>query len=142
LERGLDGTLAEIAAAKTGLEKFIVAPPRADPEPEVVEPDEAAAAGLNVARASHRPAAEDSLNAWPDDAAESSFLSEAKARGEPVVASAAGREAAEEAEPKGALPPLGELVSRIPTEVREVLDELFRVKFVTVKRIPKKALKA
>ncbi len=38
------------------------------------------------------------------------------------------------------LPPLDDLVQRIPPEVRELMDELFRAKFVRVQRVPKKAL--
>ena len=34
-----------------------------------------------------------------------------------------------------------ELVKRIPAETRELLDELFRVKFTIVRRVPKNALK-
>lgn len=41
----------------------------------------------------------------------------------------------------GALPPLNDLVQRIPAEVREALEDLFRAKFVAVKRVPKQALK-
>jgi hypothetical protein len=32
-------------------------------------------------------------------------------------------------------------VKRIPPEVREVLDDLFRAKFTAVRRVPKKSLK-
>ena len=39
------------------------------------------------------------------------------------------------------LPSMDELVKRIPTDVRETLDELFRVKFVGVKRVPPSLLK-
>jgi hypothetical protein len=39
------------------------------------------------------------------------------------------------------LPALDDLVQRIPLEVRDVLEDLFRARFVTVKRVPKKALK-
>jgi hypothetical protein len=77
---------------------------------------------------------------WPDDSAESSFLADARARGEPVVAKIAAEESAEETD-SGALPTLNELVERIPAEVRDALDDLFRARFVNVKRIPKKALK-
>jgi hypothetical protein len=77
---------------------------------------------------------------WPDEAAEYSFLSESRERGEPVVAKRADAEGIEETNAQ-ALPPLDELVGRIPAEVREVLEDLFRARFVTVKRIPKKALK-
>lgn len=40
------------------------------------------------------------------------------------------------------LPPLDELVKRIPNEVRETLDELFRVRFVAVKRVEPGLLKS
>lgn len=39
------------------------------------------------------------------------------------------------------LPPLEDLVKRIPVPARELLEELFRAKFVTVKRVPASALK-
>lgn len=71
---------------------------------------------------------------------ESAFLAEARERGETLPPKRAETDAAEEIDPKS-LPPLDELVQRIPAEVRETLDELFRARFVTVKRVPKKALK-
>ncbi len=77
---------------------------------------------------------------WPDESAEAAFLADARERGEPVVATKTADEAPEENDSK-ALPPLNELVERIPTEVRETLEELFRARFVNVKRMPKKALK-
>jgi hypothetical protein len=49
--------------------------------------------------------------------------------------------ASEPEEPAGALPPLEELVNRIPAPTRALMDELFRARFVTVKRVPKSALK-
>ncbi len=39
------------------------------------------------------------------------------------------------------LPPLETMVGRIPAGVRAALDDLFRVKFVSVQRIPVSALK-
>ena len=56
------------------------------------------------------------------------------------MVSVKSRETADEADAQ-ALPPLDELVERIPTEVREVLEELFRARFTTVRRIPRQALK-
>ena len=79
------------------------------------------------------------INAWPDESAESAMLTELRSRGESVVPAAAV-EPLEEIETK-ALPPLDQLVQRIPADVREVLDDLFRVKFTTVRRVPAKALK-
>jgi len=82
---------------------------------------------------------------WPgDEAAEAVFRADALTRGENVGGASPVpevMEAAEEPEPKGALPPLDQLVQRIPAEVRDTLEDLFRAKFVSVKRVPKKALK-
>ena len=77
---------------------------------------------------------------WPDDSAESAFLSEARERGESVAPSRAKNEVADDADAIP-LPSLDELVQRIPADVREALDDLFRAKFTTVRRIPRKALK-
>ena len=66
------------------------------------------------------------------------MLSELRAKGE--VAAPTLTEAVEDTDPKK-LPPLDELVKRLPPEVRGVLDDLFRVKFVRVVRVPQKALK-
>jgi hypothetical protein len=44
-------------------------------------------------------------------------------------------------EERGELPPMEDLVKRIPMPTRDLLEELFRAKFVTVKRLPQSALK-
>jgi hypothetical protein len=91
--------------------------------------------------ASEAVAAMESTNVWPDEAAEAAFFAESRVRGEPAdPVAAVAITAAGETEPRG-LPPLDELVKRIPPEVRETLDELFRVKFTGVKRVPQNALK-
>ncbi len=89
-------------------------------------------------RGAEETAAEGETGAWTDEAAEIAFLSEARERGEPVPPAAP--EVAEEAG-AGSLPPLDELVQRIPADVRGLLDDLFRAKFTAVKRVPSKALK-
>ena len=81
----------------------------------------------------------DSTNVWPDAAAEEVFLTEARTQ-HGGVAPALAVEAIEETDTQP-LPSLDDLVKRIPAEVREVLDDLFRVKYTTVRRVPKKALK-
>jgi hypothetical protein len=86
-----------------------------------------------------RPSLEDGAPPPVDEAAESAFLAEAKERGEVVVPKPPSE--AEETHAKTPLPALDDLVSRIPADVREVLEDLFRARFVTVKRFPKKALK-
>lgn len=80
---------------------------------------------------------------WPtDEGAEASFLSDARERGETVVPAARpALQAQVEADDKSPLPPLAELVQRIPTEVRDALEELFRVKYTSVHRVPAKYLK-
>lgn len=78
----------------------------------------------------------------PSDGEEPSFLAEQREQGFSAP-SAPSRTAAAEAEPddKKPLPPLDDLVQRIPAETRQLMDELFRANFVTVKRVPKSALK-
>lgn len=73
----------------------------------------------------------------PSESEESAFLAEQRQAG-PVEANDAGAPVEEE---KGDLPPLDDLVQRIPPATRELIDEIFRAKFITVKRIPKSALK-
>ena len=82
---------------------------------------------------------EEASVSWPDETAESSFRSEARERGEPM-AGIKSRDEADETDAK-ALPALNELVERIPREVRDALEDLFRARFTTVRRIPRRALK-
>ncbi len=81
---------------------------------------------------------------WPDEAQESGMRAEAVERGE-TLSSRAAREvaeaAAEAAAEKQNLPTLDALIERIPAEVRDTLEDLFRAKFVKVARAPKKVLK-
>lgn len=80
-------------------------------------------------------------NVWPTATEEAAFLAEAQQRGEKVVPIA--RDVVEEIEDdKKALPKLDELLNRIPAETRELLDELFRARFVAVRRVKKKDLKS
>lgn len=102
---------------------MVAAAPLAEAEPEVVPVED-----------------EGPAPSWPDDATESAFRAEAKERGEPVRVAREPEEAEEEKE-SGALPRLDDLVARIPPEVREALEDLFRARFVAVKRVPRKALK-
>ena len=75
---------------------------------------------------------------WPNSNRQ--IFTEQREQGVPVSVSRAP-EAGEEVEGTGPLPALDELVKRIPPEARELMDELFRAKFVTVKRVPRTALK-
>ncbi|PHX73130.1 MAG: hypothetical protein CK548_02165 [Opitutia bacterium] len=85
---------------------------------------------------------ENGANVWPDENAEAAFIADARQRGEPVKAAVATVQAAEEKEDlRRSTPPLAELVDRLSPAVREVLDDLFRVKFTTVRRVPKSVLK-
>lgn len=91
-----------------------------------------------VAATSGSAAGEGAPNAWPDESAESAMLSELRERGEKPVAVVVTEPIGEnETKP---LPSLDELVKRLPPDVREALDDLFRVKFVRVTRLPQKAL--
>ena len=82
---------------------------------------------------------------WPDEAAESAMRVEVADRGETLNSKAAremAEAAAEAAAEKKNLPKLDDLIERIPADVRDTLEDLFRVKFVKVARTPKKALKS
>ena len=78
---------------------------------------------------------------WPDESAETAFRAETRERGEPELPAGLVVEATEETDTKP-LPALEDLVKRISPETRELMDELFRAKFTTVRRVPAKALKS
>lgn len=75
----------------------------------------------------------------PSAEEEAAFLAQEQENGQPPALLAA-RPGGDD-EPAGDLPPLEDLVKRIPLATRDVMEELFRAKFVTVKRIPRSALK-
>jgi hypothetical protein len=110
------------------------------PSPAVSAPVTAPVESLPAAADAASVGSDGPPSDWPDDAAESAFRAEAKDRGETVVPTRPVEEEAEPADNKP-LPPLSDLVNRIPPEVRDALDDLFRARFVTVKRVPAKALK-
>jgi hypothetical protein len=76
------------------------------------------------------PAPDDEGYVWPDGA---EIATEAIARLQEAPASAAAA---------APLPPLDELVKRIPADVRDTYDDLFRPKFVSVKRVVSSSLKS
>lgn len=79
---------------------------------------------------------------WPDENAEAAYLGEAKARGEALAPAAAAEAGEESSETNAALPSVDALKQRIPANVLEAVDDLFRAKFTKVTRVPKKALKS
>ena len=114
--------------------------PRSNPPGEATQTTRAPASiAVEAASESALPSA-GAAEAWPDDAAESAFLAEARDRGEPAPTAKTETEPLEPVDPKS-LPALNDLVNRIPADVRETLEELFRARFVAVKRVPKRALK-
>lgn len=74
----------------------------------------------------------------PSETEEMAFLGEQRAA-EP--AGGTPEPPANGGENGGALPPLEELMQQIPREARDLLDELFRAKFVGVRRVRQKDLK-
>ena len=116
---------------------MVVAGVRAAPVQAAAEPRLPAPSTTTDAPAASE---EEGASIWPDEAAESAFLAEARDRGEVVAAPKPKEESTEDSDAKP-LPPLDELVQRIPAEVRDTLEDLFRARFVAVKRVPKRALK-
>jgi hypothetical protein len=76
-------------------------------------------------------AASDEEADWPDENDESEFLSQAGSRGQQVIPEA-GRVSAPVVGEK--LPPLDQLVARVPENIRGILDDLFRAKFTGVRK--------
>ena len=79
----------------------------------------------------------------PSEAEEAAFLAEQAASEASFQAARAAPVTAAEADAADGkpLPPLDDLVARIPAPTRALFDELFRAKFITVKRVPRAALK-
>jgi hypothetical protein len=109
------------------------APPRSDDSEANVDETEM------INPSSELPQSE-SVNVWPDEAAESAFLAET--RGVETAAKPVVEAKMKEETSLAPLPKLDELVNRIPTESRELLEELFRAKFTTVRRVKQSDLKA
>lgn len=82
------------------------------------------------------PAGDVGAPVGPAPEEEAAFLSDQEAAGESAPAVAPPPAVSE-----GSLPPMEELVNRIPASAREALDELFRAKFVAVRRFPASVLK-
>jgi hypothetical protein len=121
---------------------------RGDPPANRLGPDGPPVQSGDLAGGERYPSAAADESVWPDESAEAAFLAERRSgeEGSPSEAGrvvrtgpAAGQPLAEE---KETLPPLDDLVPRIPGEVRAALEDLFRAKFVTVRRMPKEALKS
>lgn len=74
----------------------------------------------------------------PGEAEESAFLAEQRQVNPPKAAGIAPVEADDRIV---SLPPMDELIQRIPASTRELMDQLFRAKFITVKRMPVSAFK-
>ena len=85
------------------------------------------------------PAPVDDAPAGPSPEEEAAFLAEERMT-TPVM-STPPTAAAEHEDVSGPLPSLDELVNRIPGPTRELLEELFRSRFLSVKRMPRSALK-
>jgi hypothetical protein len=104
----------------------------------------AIAAATATTGASGAPTFDEEGPVWPDESSESAMRAEVTERGETLNSKAArelAEAAAEAAAEKKNLPKLDDLINRIPADVRDTLEDLFRVKFVKVARAPKKALK-
>jgi hypothetical protein len=81
---------------------------------------------------------------WPSEASETAFLGEEKGQGREVPKSGVQtlRQEAQQAEAAlGPLPSVDALVARIPPETLAVVNDLLRVKFTGVRRVPPHVLK-
>lgn len=77
----------------------------------------------------------------PTEAEEAALLADQAAAAPRETGTASDDVANEPDDAPAKLPAIEDLVPRIPAAAREVLDELFRARFVRVQRVPRKALK-
>jgi hypothetical protein len=103
---------------------------------EVVEEDVVVAQTGSIERVGDAALHPEADAPWPGMADEASFLAEQRVQG---IVPPAG--VANEPTDLSPLPSLDELVQRIPAEARAALDDLFRAKFTSVRRVSKKSLK-
>ena len=101
------------------------------------EPEEGSAPAALVEDAA---SAGDSAAVGPTPEEEAAMLSQDRTS-EQFYASPPTAENIEPESADTALPPMEDLVKRIPAPARELIEELFRARFVTVKRMPMTALK-
>jgi len=82
---------------------------------------------------------------WPDESAETAFLSEQQGPSVgislPVTAPVASEDEGDREDAAIPLPSLDDLINRVPAHTREVLEDLFRARFVRVVRTKKHLLK-
>ena len=139
----MERRLAGVARAKETASVVVASVPLAVPsetvEAEAVSADSVPVAPEPAAVTASGPVSPEE-SGWPDAAAESACLAEARSRGALPASKPAAVEEVEEAE-AGPLPPIEKMMERIPPPVREILDDLFRARFVRVSRIPRRALK-
>jgi hypothetical protein len=87
------------------------------------------------------PTEEEGAPAGPSEAEETALFAAQKLQAAATDTMTAGLGLVAEVEEAATkLPAMEELVRRIPAGAREVMDELFRAKFVRVQRVPKQAL--
>jgi len=145
--------LSVVLAADRAAQPLITNPPEDVPDEdggEEIQPHipsvevAAIAAATATTGTTGAPTFDEEGPVWPDEAAESAMRAEVTERGETLNSKAArelAEAAAEAAAEKKGLPTLDALVEKIPADVRDTLEDLFRAKFVKVARVPKKALK-
>jgi len=149
----LELRLSVVLAVDRAAQPLITNPPEDAPDEDAGEEIQphipsvevaAIAAGTGTTGTTGAPTFDEEGPVWPDEAAESAMRAEVTERGETLNSKAArelAEAAAEAAAEKKGLPTLDALVEKIPADVRDTLEDLFRAKFVKVARVPKKALK-
>ncbi len=142
---------AEFAAAQAAQPLIVNVPEDAPDEKAGVEIQPhmptievaAIAAATATTGATGAPTFDEEGPVWPTEAS-AAISAEVAERGETLNSKTArelAEAAAEAAAEKKNLPSLGELVDRIPSDVRDTVEDLFRVKWTQVVRVPRKTFK-
>jgi hypothetical protein len=102
------------------------------------EEEEGALAAIPAAPQENSTSTDDEAP-WPSDTAESSAM--AGNQEQPIRVSSATDDEGMEEDIKKGLPPLSQLLDKLPAELKETLDDLFRARWTRVTRVKGKALK-
>lgn len=119
------------------------APTRTDPAPGPTRDTVASIAAPPDAQ--ETGSGDDEAPEWPDESVEAAMIAEQRERDDaappPARAPRPSQNTDTEDDASVPLPKLDALIEKIPSDVRETLDELFRARFTSVQRVSKRALK-
>lgn len=84
---------------------------------------------------------EEDMAPWPDEAMEAAMSAEVADRDGPAKKPTKKQREEAETLDGGPLPKLDDMIAQVPADLQEKMDDLFRAKFQSVRRVPEATLK-